>query len=208
MELCIRQLWSSSVTPLNAYIITHNHHTDIYSLIQKVVSPSTGIVFNNQMDDFSNSVRPNAYGLHPSRFNYPEGGKRPLSSMSPSIVLDRYGAVRLVGGASGGPRIITATVQVILNYLGRGMDLLSALRNPRTHSQLLPDLVYDEQHLLVSGLRIDNPTSLFMSLAIKGHNVTNWSHSMGVAQFVARDPDTGVLTGVSDPRKDGKPCGA
>jgi gamma-glutamyltranspeptidase/glutathione hydrolase/leukotriene-C4 hydrolase len=79
----------------------------------KVVSPSTGILFNNQMDDFSIPGSPNFFGLPPSPFNYPEPYKKPLSSMSPSIVLDQYNRVRLIGGASGGPRIITSTAQVI-----------------------------------------------------------------------------------------------
>ncbi len=77
-----------------------------------VVSPSTGILFNNQMDDFSIPNASNYFGLAPSPFNFPQPHKRPLSSMSPSILLNRHGRVRLVGGASGGPRIITATAQV------------------------------------------------------------------------------------------------
>jgi gamma-glutamyltranspeptidase/glutathione hydrolase/leukotriene-C4 hydrolase len=84
----------------------------------KVISPSTGILFNNQMDDFSIPGSPNFFGLPPSPFNYPEPYKRPLSSMSPSIVLDQYHRVRLIGGASGGPRIITSTAQarLVLNF--------------------------------------------------------------------------------------------
>lgn len=79
----------------------------------KVVSPSTGILFNNQMDDFSIPGASNYFGLAPSPYNYPAPYKRPLSSMSPSIVLDGVGGkVRMTGGASGGPKIITATLQV------------------------------------------------------------------------------------------------
>ena len=78
----------------------------------KVVSPSTGIVLNNEMDDFSIPNASNYFNLAPFPTNYPEPGKRPLSSMSPSVLLNRDGAVWLVGGASGGPHIITATAQV------------------------------------------------------------------------------------------------
>jgi gamma-glutamyltranspeptidase / glutathione hydrolase / leukotriene-C4 hydrolase len=173
----------------------------------KVVSPSTGIVFNNQMDDFSNSKAPNYFGLHPSAANYPDPLKRPLSSMSPCILTGPNGTVRLTGGASGGPRIITATAQVLLNYLGRGYDLLNAVKAPRLHSQLLPNEVYDEQHKLVTGLEIKNNEKIATFLKSKGHKVTLWPKSMGVSQYIAVDPDTGVMTAVSDPRKDGKPSG-
>ena len=71
------------------------------------------------MDDFSIPGVPNYFGLLPSSRNFPEPNKRPLSSMSPFILLDRNNNVRLIGGSSGGPRIITATVQVILNVIGK-----------------------------------------------------------------------------------------
>lgn len=175
----------------------------------KVVSNSTGIVFNNQMDDFSNQNASNYFGLHPSSLNYPEGGKRPLSSMSPMILLSKEnGKVRMTGGASGGPRIITATVQVLLNYMSRGMDLLSAVKAPRLHAQLLPDLVYVEDHTLVSDdLEIKNADEVNTELEILGHTTTWWGKSMGVSQYIAIDPDTQMMTGVSDPRKNGRPCG-
>jgi gamma-glutamyltranspeptidase len=78
----------------------------------KVISPTTGILFNNQMDDFAIPGAANYFGLAPSPYNYPEPFKKPLSSMSPSIVLDDQRRVRLIGGGSGGPKIITATAQV------------------------------------------------------------------------------------------------
>lgn len=83
----------------------------------KIISPSTGILFNNQMDDFSIPGAANYFGLAPSPYNYPEPGKKPLSSMSPCFVLDCLGRVRLAGGGSGGPRIITATAQVCVRKM-------------------------------------------------------------------------------------------
>jgi len=173
----------------------------------KVVSPSTGIVFNNQMDDFSNAHAPNYFGLAPSPTNLPAPGKRPLSSMSPSILVGSNAKVRLVGGASGGPRIITATAQVILNTIGRGYDILKAVISPRLHSQLLADTVYVEQHDLISGLSILSAPSIANDLQKRGHSITEWKNSMGVSQFIAIDPDTGSMTAVSDPRKSGRPVG-
>jgi gamma-glutamyltranspeptidase/glutathione hydrolase/leukotriene-C4 hydrolase len=98
----------------NAVALTSTINTYFGS---KVVSPSTGILFNNQMDDFSIPGASNYFNLAPSPFNYPAPYKRPLSSMSPSIILDDLaprsdGKVRMVAGGSGGPRIITATLQV------------------------------------------------------------------------------------------------
>lgn len=173
----------------------------------KVVSPTTGILFNDEMDDFSIPNSANYFGLAPAPSNYPEPFKRPLSSMSPSIVLDRKGKVRLIGGASGGPRIITATAQVILNYLGKGMRLLDAVVAPRIHSQLLPPTVYIEDQPLLDGGRITATQEMALALSSRGHNLTYESGSMAVTQFIAIDPDTGAIEAVSDPRKDGSPAG-
>ena len=182
----------------------------------KVMSRSTGIVFNNQMDDFSVPGSANYFGLHPSPLNYPEPRKRPLSSMSPCVVFrptEGGGeAVRAVGGASGGPRIITATAQVLLNLLGKGMGLAEAVRAPRLHSQLLPDTVFVEDQTLVqsaggpAGLRIQAGDDVFEALRARGHNTTDCTGSMGVAQFVAVDPDSGRRWAASDPRKGGQPA--
>lgn len=83
------------------------------SLILGIMSPSTGIIFNDQMDDFStHPTKPNIYGIAPSKFNLIRPGARPVSSMSPTIITDPDDNVILVIGASGGPRIISAVAYV------------------------------------------------------------------------------------------------
>ena len=77
-----------------------------------IMSPSTGIIFNDQMDDFSTTNKPNIYGLAPSKYNRIRPGARPMSSMSPTIITDQNDEVVLVIGASGGPRIISAVASV------------------------------------------------------------------------------------------------
>ncbi len=97
---------------------------------------------------------------------------------------------------------------MLLNYLVRGMDILSATVKPRVHSQLLPDKVDVEDRSLVSGKKIRLSDSVIDALKERGqHNVTLTNDSMGVTQFIVVDPDTGLMEGVSDPRKDGAPAG-
>jgi len=104
-----------------------------------------GFVLNNEMDDFTTRRgRPNAFGLKQSDANAPGPGKRPVSSMSPTIVFDDAGEVELIAGASGGPRIITATVQAILNALVFDMSAEDAVTAPRVHDQLWPPALYME----------------------------------------------------------------
>lgn len=152
-----------------------------------------GFVLNNQMDDFT-TVRgkANAFGLTQSDRNLPRVGKRPLSSMSPTIVLDEDG-VRMVVGASGGPRIITGTLQAMLNGLS-GMDAGDAVAAPRLHHQWMPDLV---------GLE-DGASSWGDGLRARGHTVEARG-AVGNVQMILRD--RGVWEAASDPRKGGRPAG-
>eukprot|EP01035_Chromulina_nebulosa_P020104 gene20104-26102_t len=171
----------------------------------KVIGATTGILYNNEMDDFSIPGSPNYFGLSPSPSNYPEPFKRPLSSMSPSFLFDKNGQLRLIGGASGGSRIITATAQVILNYLFKGMNLLDAVVAPRIHSQLLPDTLYLENNTIVTGNHIAISSSLSSYLNDLGHTIYAQPSSLAIAQFISIDPDSEIIEAVSDPRKGGKP---
>ena len=105
-----------------------------------------GFMLNNQMDDFTTTPGPNAFGLTQSKRNAPEAGKRPLSSMTPTIVM-RGDAVEMVAGGAGGPRIITGTTQVILNRLLFGMTATDAVAAPRVHHQWKPSELVVEDRL-------------------------------------------------------------
>ena len=167
-----------------------------------------GFCLNNEMDDFT-TVRglANAFGLVQSDSNLPEPGKRPLSSMSPTIVLGADGGVVAVAGGSGGPRIITATLQVLLNVLTGGMDASEAVSAPRLHHQWSPDAVRVEPGLYVGGEdeEVSAANALFLAaLSVRGHRVERID-GVGVVQLIVRDAE-GVHA-ASDPRKGGRPAG-
>mmetsp|Transcript_137651 Transcript_137651/g.239320 ORF Transcript_137651/g.239320 Transcript_137651/m.239320 type:complete len:654 (-) Transcript_137651:1362-3323(-) len=201
----------------NAVALTSTINTAFGS---KVLSESTGFVFNNEMDDFATSDNSNAFDLASSKYDLVGPGKRPLSSMSPSIILDKLWdnhiivetryyiwKVRMVVGASGGPRIITATAQTILNTLARGMPLLDAVRAPRIHSQLLPNVLYvEEKEIPIIGERLTHSDKFKAILRGKGH-FTEDKGAMGAVTAIWVDMDTELLTAVSDPRKGGSPAG-
>jgi len=161
-----------------------------------VVVPEYGIVLNNEMDDFSaRPGQPNAFGLLQSKANSVDPGKKPLSSMTPAIAI-RDGRAVFASGASGGPRIISATVQVTLNHLVFEMTPQQAVTAPRFHHQWFPDVLN-----LESGFA----DSVRNSLSHKGHRLKSIS-AAGVNQAVSLDPN-GQLRGASDPRKHGQAAG-
>jgi len=121
-----------------------NTYTLNFSYGVGLVADGTGIVLNNELDDFAAKPdAPNAYGLTGAEANEPGPGKRPLSSMTPTIVL-KDGKPFLVTGSPGGSRIITTVLQVIANVVDRGMDIAEAVSAPRLHDQWMPDQVYAE----------------------------------------------------------------
>ncbi|KAL6776630.1 GGT1 [Auxenochlorella protothecoides x Auxenochlorella symbiontica] len=177
----------------------------------KILSPSTGILLNNQMADFSTPGQFNVFGYPPSPSNFIRPGKKPFSSMSPLIV-EQDGKLRVCVGGSGGPRIISAVLQTVLRLVAYGEPAFDAVANPRLHHQLVPSILYAE-NWSVGGISFNYSTPLLADLAAHGHDVqlTNWG---AVVQAVVVDPVVGVgqrtaptLHGVSDPRKDGAPSG-
>jgi gamma-glutamyltranspeptidase len=252
----------------NAVSMTSTINTEFGS---KVVSPSTGIVLNNEMDDFSSPGVRNHYGLAPSEANFIAPRKRPLSSMSPTIVIDESsgtakvfavagasgralhtycylgcalegpwmclacaldvlcGVTQLVSGtnglncslkgilpgrrrrrqqwctgavwssslcsylqkalASGGPRIITATAQVLLNVIARGMDPLAAVNTPRIHHQLIPDIVYaEEQRCLGDGPLRRVPEEEVAGLRARGRGLHSLTFQLNLSRFGQPSP--------------------
>lgn len=160
-----------------------------------VVVPETGLLLNNEMDDFAAKPGvPNAFGLVQSEASAVGPGRRPLSSMTPTILV-RDGKAVLAVGASGGPRIITATLQVFLNATRFGKSPREAIDAPRQHHQWLPNELLLERPLYDAAAE---------GLRGFGHVVTRES-SLGVSQLVVRDASG--LRGASDPRKGGRPAG-
>jgi gamma-glutamyltranspeptidase/glutathione hydrolase len=133
-------------------------------------------------------------------------GKTPLSSMSPTIVT-RDGKVVLLTGSPGGSRIISATLQILLNVLAYQMSLPDAVFAPRIHHQWFPD------DLLVEVKKGEHPEGIIEALRQMGHKVTvvesgdDGRTPFGNVQAIAVDLSSGVITGVSDPRGDGRPRG-
>ncbi|MCF3933804.1 gamma-glutamyltransferase [Acuticoccus sp. M5D2P5] len=151
-----------------------------------------GFLLNNELDDFSAKPGvPNAYGLIGGEANAVEPRKRPLSSMTPTILL-KDGAVSLVTGSPGGSRIITTVLQVILNATVHERNIATATAAPRVHHQWLPDYIRIEEGISHDTIRL---------LEEMGHDVRVES-AMGAAQSIQVGSD-GILYGASDPRRPG-----
>ncbi|XP_076080122.1 glutathione hydrolase 1 proenzyme-like [Mytilus galloprovincialis] len=155
----------------------------------KVVGSRTGIIFNNQMDDFST---PNA-NVPESPANFIKPGKRPLSSMSPTIIVGPDGVVNLVVGASGGTKIITSTVLVTVLTQWLGLSIKEAIDNRRLHHRLLPPLVDVERGF---------PQFILDGLVSRGHNITVQGSAGSVVQGILQRRE-GWVTANSDFRKEG-----
>jgi len=156
-----------------------------------IVAAGTGILLNNEMDDFSAKAGvANAYGLIGGEANAIEPRKRPLSSMTPTLVF-KDGRPWLATGSPGGSRIITTVLQVIMNVVDHGMNVAEATVAPRVHHQWLPDRLYVE-----SGLSPDT----LDALVARGHTLEP-SRAMGSTQSAMRT-EAGFL-GASDPRRPG-----
>lgn len=156
-----------------------------------------GFLLNDEMDDFTSAPgKPNLYGLVQGEANAIEPGKRMLSAMTPSIVLDPDGNLMMVLGTPGGPTIITQIFHVISNVIDHGMSLPDAVTAPRTHHQGLPDRLRVERNGYAQGV-LD-------SLRAFGHEILEGG-PMGDVAAIIRLP-TG-WQGVADPRRGGGPAG-
>lgn len=158
-----------------------------------VVSDKFGIALNNEMDDFTTSPgKPNKYGLHQGPANWVKSGKRPLSSMSPTIVTENNKAVLAIG-APGGPRIISGVFQALYRTLYNDLNIEKAIMTPRLHHQFLPDILYVEKNSF-------SPVVL-SKLKRKGHQL---KYINGVAKVSGvRVNEDGLLEAYSDFRGEG-----
>jgi gamma-glutamyltranspeptidase/glutathione hydrolase len=162
-----------------------------FSYGNKIVLPGTGILLNNEMDDFSAKAGvPNAYGLIGGTANAIAPEKRMLSSMSPTIVM-KEGKAFLVTGSPGGSRIITTTLQMIMNVIDHQMNIAEATNAVRIHHQWFPDEIRIEEGLNQDTVRL---------LENKGHRVVT-KNAMGSTQSIMRSRNE--LHGASDPRTAG-----
>ena len=166
-----------------------NTYTINFSYGSGIVVEGAGFLLNNEMDDFSAKPGvPNAYGLIGGEANKVAPGKRMLSSMTPTIV-KRDGSNYLITGSPGGSRIITTTLQVLMNVIDHGMNIQSAVSAPRMHHQWLPDEIRIEAGF--------SPDTLEL-LEQRGHNISRQS-AMGAAQSIMIDD--GTFYGGADPRR-------
>jgi len=158
-----------------------------------VVAAGTGILLNNEMDDFAVAPGvPNLYGLVGDEANAVAPGKTPLSSMTPAIAT-RDGKLVLAAGAPGGSTIITTVLQIVLNVVEFGMDAQGAVSAPRIHHQWLPDMLFVEE----GGF----DDEVLAELRRRGHEIDR-RRSWGNANVVVRTED-GLLEGAADPRGEG-----
>jgi gamma-glutamyltranspeptidase/glutathione hydrolase len=177
----------------NAVALTTTVNTGFGSLY---IAGDTGIILNNEMDDFvSKPGVPNSFGLIGNAANAVAPKKRPLSSMSPTIVI-QSGRVRLVVGASGGPTIITGTLQVMLNVLVFGMDIREAIESPRIHHQWVPEVLWMERSI---------PVDVRRALEARGHAIKVAPRFNSVQGIEGAQ---GGWFGASDPSKQGAPAGS
>jgi len=165
----------------------------------KIVVEGTGMLLNNEMDDFSSKENtPNAYGLIGRDANAIAPGKRMLSSMAPTIVV-KDKAPLLVTGSPGGSTIITTVLQVVVNTLDHGMSLSDAVGLPRFHHQWLPDRVIFEPYGLSPDTR--------RLLEAKGHTLVPLPEGRGIGDANSVKREGSELLGMSDPRNDGSAVG-
>jgi gamma-glutamyltranspeptidase / glutathione hydrolase len=161
------------------------------------VTSTAGFLLNDEMDDFTTQPGvPNSFGLIQSEANAIAPGHRPLSSMTPTILL-RDVKLSFVTGSPGGPTIISVTLLSILNWMRLGMEAQAAINAPRFHHQWLPDKLLLEK---------DFPAGLETALNARGHETLRRGH-IGLVNAIGIDPATGERLGAADPRDQGAAVG-
>lgn len=162
------------------------------------VTSTAGFLLNDEMDDFTTQPGvPNAlFGLIQSEANAIAPGHRPLSSMTPTILL-RDGKLSFVTGSPGGPTIISATLLSVLNWMRLGMDAQAAINAPRFHHQWMPDVILMEK---------DFPASMESALNAQGYQTRRRGH-IGLVNAIGVDSKTGERLGAADPRDNGAAVG-
>jgi len=165
-----------------------------------VVAKGTGVLLNNEMDDFASKPgEPNSYGAIQSERNAVAPQKRPLSSMTPTFVLRPDGTLYFAIGAKGGTTITNTVLQIISNVIDHGMNMQEAIDSPHIHHQWLPDEILDEP----LGLSADTRRAL----EARGHRFATKPNYMGNAQGIMIEEKTGMRLGASDAREDGAAVG-
>jgi gamma-glutamyltranspeptidase/glutathione hydrolase len=179
----------------NAAAITYTLNDDFGSAL---VVGGAGFLLNDEMDDFATKPgSPNLYGLVQGEANAIQPGKRMLSAMTPTIVLDRHGRLSLVLGSPGGPRIINAVLQVLSNVVDHGMTLSQAVSAPRIHHQALPDLVMFEPEGITPEQRRD-----LQKMGYVFEERPRWIGDVNAVLVTRRG-----IEGVADPRRGGGAAG-
>jgi gamma-glutamyltranspeptidase/glutathione hydrolase len=170
---------------------------DLYG--SRVTAKGTGVLLNDEMDDFAaRPGKPNMFGLIQGERNKVEPMKRPLSSMTPTIVMKKNGTPWFALGARGGPRIITAVLQSVINVIDHDMNIQAAIDAPRVHQQWFPDEILFEPYGL-------SPDTLKI-LRGYGHNFADKPGYIASATGIMID-DEGVRLGAIDARSDGEAIG-
>lgn len=171
---------------------------DLYG--SAVTAKGTGVLLNDEMDDFAaRPGKPNFFGLIQGERNKVESGKRPLSSMTPTIVLRKDGSLWFALGARGGPRIITAVLQSVINMIDHDMNIQQAIDAPRIHHQWFPDEILYEPFGMSSDTR--------RALEKMGHVFSEKPAYSASATGIAIEEKTGVRLGAVDSRSDGQAVG-
>lgn len=187
-----------TVVDRDGTVVTNTYTlNDLYG--SRVTAKGTGVLLNDEMDDFAaRPGKPNMFGLVQGEKNSVQGGKRPLSSMTPTIVLHKDGTLWFALGARGGPRIISAVMQTVMNVIDFGMDIQEAIDTPRIHHQWLPDEIMYEPY----GMSPDTMSIL----SGYGHRFVDRPGYIASATGIMID-GKGVRLGAIDSRSDGLAIG-